>query len=120
MSGPGSRRWRATVTQHLRSLFDAAEAVASTDPALARRYVQTARRIVMRTRVRLPRELRHRYCHRCEQFFRPGVNARMRTRTAGRQGSVVITCLSCGYRRKVLWTRPEKKPLSKSTKGTTN
>jgi ribonuclease P protein subunit RPR2 len=99
----GSRRWRTTVVRHLRNLFQRAEAVASEDPALAQRYVQSARRIVMRTRVRLPPELRHRYCHRCENYLRPGVNARIRLRSTGRSKSVVITCLTCGYRRKVVW-----------------
>ncbi|MFX1565783.1 MAG: ribonuclease P protein component 4 [Promethearchaeota archaeon] len=101
----GSRRWRATVVQHLRTLFERAEAVAPQDPALAQRYVQSARRIMMRTRVRLPQELRHRYCHRCEHYFRPGINARVRLRNAGRNKSLVITCLSCGNRRKLLWNQ---------------
>lgn len=99
----GSRRWRATVTQHLRILFQKAEEVAPQDPTLAKRYIQSARRIVMRTRVRLPPELRHRFCHRCETFLRPGYNARIRLRNAGRIKSVVITCLTCGNRRKILW-----------------
>ncbi|MFX0169984.1 MAG: ribonuclease P protein component 4 [Candidatus Hodarchaeota archaeon] len=118
MSVRGSRRWRAMVMQHLRNLVQFAEEVAPKDPKLARRYVQMARRIVMRTRVRLPREWRHRYCHRCDQFLRPGINARVRTRTAGRNGSVVITCLSCGYRRKVLWTRHRKLPQPTTVKRT--
>jgi ribonuclease P protein subunit RPR2 len=103
MRGRGSRRWRSTVVQHLRNLFQRAEEVAAEDPVLAQRYVQSARRIVMRTRVRIPREFRHRYCHRCENYLRPGVNARVRLRNAGRSKSVVITCLTCGYRRKVVW-----------------
>ncbi|MFX1492340.1 MAG: ribonuclease P protein component 4 [Promethearchaeota archaeon] len=112
----GSRRWRATVVKHLRSLFQHAEAVVGQDPALAKRYVQMARRIVMRTRVRLPADLRHRYCHRCENFLRPGRNARVRLRTAGRNGSLVITCLVCGYRRKLIWNRVERKASTKVSK----
>ena len=99
----GNRRWRTTVLQHLRNLFLRAEAVAATDPTLAQRYVQSARRIMMRTRVRIPREFRHRYCHRCENYLRPGVNARIRLRNTGRSKSVIITCLTCGNRRKVIW-----------------
>jgi ribonuclease P protein subunit RPR2 len=111
----GSRRWRATVVKHLRSLFQNAEAVAAQDPALAKRYVQMARRIVMRTRVRLPADLRHRYCHRCENYFRPGENARIRLRTAGRNVSLVITCLVCGHRRKFIWDRARGKEITKTS-----
>ncbi|MFX1510587.1 MAG: ribonuclease P protein component 4 [Promethearchaeota archaeon] len=103
MRARGSRRWRATVVQHLRNLFQRAEVVAPQNPALAQRYVQSARRIVMRTRVRLPPELRHQFCHRCEHYLRPGINARIRLRNAGKNKSLVITCLTCGYRRKFLW-----------------
>ncbi len=91
--------------KHLRNLFQMAETVAPQDPALAQRYIQTARRIVMRTRVRLPADLRIRYCHRCENYLRPGINSRFRLRTAGRNSSIVLTCLSCGYRRKIVWNR---------------
>ncbi|MFX1299475.1 MAG: ribonuclease P protein component 4 [Promethearchaeota archaeon] len=107
MRGRGSRRWRTTVMNHLQTLFRQAEEVAPHDPALAQRYVQMARRIVIRTRIRLPPDLRHRYCHRCEHYLRPGVNSRIRLRTTGRSGSTVITCLSCGYRRKIIWKRPK-------------
>ncbi len=105
MQGRENRRWRATVLKHLTNLFQQAEKVATQNPTLAQRYVQMARHIVLRTRVRLPPTLQHRYCHRCEKFLQPGINARVRLRSAGRNGTMVITCLSCGYRRKLVWKR---------------
>ncbi len=91
--------------QHLRTLFQSAENIAAQNPEQARRYVAIAWRIVQRTRVRLPWTLRHRFCHRCGAYFRPGVNSRIRTRRFGRVSGMVITCLECGYHRKVIWTR---------------
>jgi ribonuclease P protein subunit RPR2 len=105
----GSRRWRNFVTDQLRNLYKLAEEVAVDDGELARRYVLVARRIVLRTRVRLPYELRHRSCHRCGVFFRPGVNVRVRLRSRGRQSSLVLTCLVCGFRRKIVWRRHREK-----------
>ncbi|MFX1563533.1 MAG: ribonuclease P protein component 4 [Promethearchaeota archaeon] len=105
----GNRRWRSFVTSQLRSLYRLAEEVVQQDGEMARRYVLMARRIVARTRVRLPHELSYRACHRCGVFFRPGVNARVRIRCRGQGSSLIITCLACGFRRKFVWQRGKEK-----------
>ncbi len=56
------------------------------------RYVQLARRIGTRYNIRLPPELRRRFCRGCSSYLRDGSTVRTRLRS-GRQ---VRTCLKCG------------------------
>lgn len=99
-------RWRRLVRRQLVRLFDLAWGWALRGEGwLARRYVGLAWRIVVRTRVRLPRRLKWRFCRRCGALFLPGKNCRVRLRRVGRRSSLVVTCLECGYRRKMVWVR---------------
>jgi RNase P subunit RPR2 len=101
--------------QQLQRLFELAEvAVQQGDEALGRHYLDVARHMVQRTRVRLPRELRYRYCHRCGRLFRPGKNSRVRIRSDGQTRSLVITCLACGFRQKLLWHPRARQSVTKS------
>ncbi|MDT8357784.1 MAG: ribonuclease P, partial [Methanomicrobiaceae archaeon] len=77
-------------------LFREASEVFPKEPALSDRYVALARRISMRQRVRIPRELQRRFCRKCHAYLVPGVNARVRVH----RGRVVTTCLVCGHRRR--------------------
>ena len=81
--------------QRVHILFSLAKEVASEDPELAQRYVQIARRVAMRTRLRLPREYRSLICRKCKSFILPGVNCRIRIQQR-REPHMVITCLNCG------------------------
>jgi ribonuclease P protein subunit RPR2 len=73
------------------------EAVKHGDYELARRYGELIRRISMRTRVKLPREMKRWVCKCCHIIMVPGFNARVRTRRDGRALRVVTKCLSCGW-----------------------
>lgn len=81
--------------RRVHALFRLAREVIHEDPQLAQRYVETARRVAMRTRMRLPAEYRRQVCRHCKRFILPGVNCRVRTR-AGREPHVAVTCLECG------------------------
>lgn len=72
-------------------LFNLAGECFSENPALSDRYVQLARKISMKQRVRLERRYRRQFCHHCKRFLVPGVNMRVRVS----RGRVVITCFSC-------------------------
>jgi ribonuclease P protein subunit RPR2 len=61
------------------------------DPALSDRYVHLARKISTRYKVRIPRELKRRFCKHCFSFLVPGKNCRVRTH----EGKVVYYCLKC-------------------------
>lgn len=77
-------------------LFRQAEELFRRERSLANRCVELARKIAMKHRVRIPRELRRRFCRRCGAYLVPGVNARIRIH----DGRVVVTCLACGSMRR--------------------
>ncbi|MDD1675289.1 MAG: ribonuclease P [Methanomicrobiales archaeon] len=77
-------------------LFQRAEMTFDCDSSLSDRYVQIARRIAMRHRLRIPRELRRRFCGYCGRYLMPGVSARVRIH----RGKVVVTCLRCRRQRR--------------------
>jgi ribonuclease P protein subunit RPR2 len=73
---------------------------------LSRRYVDLARRISERTKVRIPGELKRYLCKSCGIALVPGQNARVRL--YARNSGIVITCLSCGTVRRYPVTRRER------------
>ena len=81
--------------QRVHKLFRLAKKVVHEDPELAQRYIQLARKIAMRTRLRLPKEYRSLVCRKCKKFILPGVNCRVRIQQR-REPHLVITCLNCG------------------------
>lgn len=72
-------------------LFQQAQDVFAKDKTLANRYVHLARKIGMKVKLKLPRELKRRYCKFCYSYLQPGVNSRSRIRS----GKVIISCLEC-------------------------
>ncbi|MBI4983292.1 ribonuclease P [Candidatus Woesearchaeota archaeon] len=75
----------------IKLLFNQAEEVFPMSKVLANRYVQLAQNISMKVKVRIPKELKRRFCKHCYAYLTPGVNARVRTRG----GKVIISCLDC-------------------------
>jgi ribonuclease P protein subunit RPR2 len=75
--------------ERLREL--AREAVLDDHEERAREYVQRARRVAERQRLRLPRSFERSTCSACDTYLVPGRNARVRTQ----DGHVVVTC-DCG------------------------
>ena len=81
--------------ERVQTLFQLATEVVHKDPEQAQRYVQIARRIAMRARLRLPKEYRRLVCRKCKSFILPGVNCRVRIQQR-REPHIVVTCLNCG------------------------
>jgi len=77
--------------QRIKRLFELAEDEHKLYPKRSNRYVSLARKIGMRYRVRMPRELKRRMCKHCHSYLVPGSSARVRLR--GRY--VTVTCLIC-------------------------
>ena len=77
-------------------LFSQAQEQFSSDPKLSNRYVEIARRIAMRQRIRIERNLRRQFCRNCSSFLVPGTTSRVRI--SG--GNVVVTCLACKKKRR--------------------
>ena len=84
-------------------LFEQALLAFSLHPERSNRYVDIARRIAMRQRIRIDRELRRQYCHHCYAFLAPGQNMRVRVH----RGNVVVTCLICNKKTRFRVVRPD-------------
>ncbi len=77
--------------ERLRILFDEAHTMFATDSALSHRYVQMARKVAMKVKLRMPREYKRQYCSHCYKYLVSGKNATIRVR----YGKVIIRCLEC-------------------------
>ena len=86
---------RRTAKQRVQTLFTLAKETIHEDPALAQHYADTARKVAMAAKIRLPKEYRRQLCKHCKSFILPGVNCRVRLKQR-RQSHIVITCLRCG------------------------
>jgi ribonuclease P protein subunit RPR2 len=95
-------------TQRIQNLFHLAEETFNENPSLAQRYVDTARKIAMAAKVRLPRKYKRQVCRHCKSFILPGVNCRVRVRQR-REPHVVITCLNCGRQTRLPMKKKEEK-----------
>ncbi|MDD1673591.1 MAG: ribonuclease P [Methanomicrobiales archaeon] len=95
--------------ERIRILFQRADEMFHQNPALSDRYVGLARRIAMRHRVRIPRELRRRFCRYCQAFLVPGINTRVRIH----RKKVVVTCLRCRKQRRYQVVSRRENPSGK-------
>lgn len=82
---------RKIAKERISTLFVQARQAFAEHPERSNRYVDLARKIAMRQRVRIDRELRRQFCHHCYAFLVPGRNMRVRVH----RGHVVVTCGSC-------------------------
>lgn len=98
---------RKIALQRIQILFELAKQKIREEPQLAQRYVKIARRIAMRTRLRLPAEYRRMICKHCKSFIYPDVNCRVRLQRR-REPHVVMTCLICGKHTRIM-LKPSKK-----------
>ena len=97
--------------QRIRVLFEQANAVHKANPKLSSRYIETARKIAMSARIRLPQDFRRRVCKKCNSLLVYGENCRVRVRQK-REPHVVITCLNCGWQTLIpLRKKKEKKEI---------
>lgn len=102
-------RIREIALKRIERLFDLAIKMLGERSDLSQRYVEIARKISMRVRVRIPREKRMLICRHCKRFIFPGVSARFRLQPR-REPHIVITCLYCGrHMRRPLRRRANEK-----------
>ena len=79
--------------ERIEILFREAETIFSESPKLANRYVFIARKIAMKFNLKIPSELKRRFCHKCYSYLMPGENAKVRTNSQTK--CVEWTC-ECG------------------------
>ena len=88
--------------ERIEILFEQARLACGAHPERSNRYVEIARRIAMRQRIRIYRESRRQYCHHCYSFLVPGKNMRVRVH----RGNVVVSCHSCNKKTRYRVVRP--------------
>lgn len=86
-----NRRIIAIVKRRIQTLLDEAENAAKEDQERANRYLIMARKLAMKHKVRMPYGSSRRFCRKCNTFWVPGKNVRIRTR----DGHQVYLCLEC-------------------------
>ena len=107
MTGRRRAKEKAIAKERIVLLLRLADEVYKEDPDLALKYGELARRISERTRVKIPREWKWRFCKRCGSLLFPGKNAVVRVRDR-RMPHLVIHCLRCGGIRRIPYLREKK------------
>ena len=82
-------------------LLELAKEEAKTNSERSRAYVELARKVSSRNRVRIPRKLKHSFCKKCNSLLLP---RNSKSRVKGNW--LNVTCLKCGELKKI---RVEKK-----------
>jgi len=72
-------------------LLNEAKKVFNKDKNLANKYVKIARKICMKHKIKLPKDLKRRFCKHCYSYLVPGKNLRIRNQ----KGKIVYYCLEC-------------------------
>jgi ribonuclease P protein subunit RPR2 len=96
--------------KRIRVLCEQAYATHKANPKLSCRYIETARRIAMAAKIRLPREYRRRICKRCNTLQAVGINSRVRTRSK-REPHLVVTCLQCNSKSRIPFRKRQENPI---------
>lgn len=77
--------------EKIKILFLEAELQFKKNPSLSNRYVDLARKIAMRFKIRMPRELKRKFCKHCYSYLIPDKNCRVRIH----KSRVIYFCFNC-------------------------
>jgi len=92
--------WQQRIArERIQILLDLAERELRKHPERSRRYVELARKISLRYNVRLPRELKKKFCKNCNTLLKPGLTSSIRIQ----KKLLSIKCKNCNkiYRYRV-------------------
>ncbi|MEM1946368.1 MAG: hypothetical protein QW614_04495 [Candidatus Caldarchaeum sp.] len=93
------RRLRKKAFNHVRRALDFAAKIYPESPENAREAVRLAMKICQKKRIRLPPELRRRFCRKCATPFVGSSTFTVRVRGRG-SPHVVVRCKFCGHVRR--------------------
>jgi len=87
--------WQKRIAkERIKILFDLAEKEFEEYPERSRRYIELARKIGLRYNIRLPKELKRKFCKNCNSLLIPGKSCSVRL--VSRMRVVKVRCLNCG------------------------
>jgi len=84
-----SAEQQSIAKQRIKQLFEQADEIYPNK--LANRYVELARKIAMKCKVKIPSMLKRKFCKHCYCYLRPGDNARVRLSN----GKLIYSCFQC-------------------------
>jgi len=82
---------KSIALERAKQLFREADASFKSHPERSNRYVQLARKIAMKVNLKLPKELKRKFCKHCYTYLKPNINVRVRIR----KGKVIYYCFNC-------------------------
>ncbi len=83
--------------ERIEILFDNAEKEFNNNRSdLADRYVQMARKLATKYKIKINQDYYQRFCKKCLKYKKVGKNASVRTE----KGFLIFRCLDCGYEQK--------------------
>jgi ribonuclease P protein subunit RPR2 len=101
-----SKANRKIALRKIEGLFVQAKRKTSSDMALSDRYVEIARKIAMKQKVKIPSVYKRQFCKTCHSFLMPGKNCRVRLS----KKNVVYFCSRCKSFTRFGYRSPQKKP----------
>lgn len=88
--------WQQRIAEErVEILFSLARKEFAKKPERSRRYVELARKIGMRYKVRFPEQMKGGFCKKCSALMVPGKT--LQTRIDSEAKSVIIKCRDCNY-----------------------
>ena len=82
-------------TRRIEILFNNALSNAKTNPRLAQRQAEIAKKISLKFKIKMPFEVSSSFCKNCKKFIAPGVVSKIRL--GSKPKSIRITCLYCNH-----------------------
>ncbi len=77
--------------ERIEILFKEADKIFKKSPKLANRYIELARKVAMKVNLRIPKQLKRKFCKHCYSYLKPGVNSRIRIH----KNKIIIYCKDC-------------------------
>lgn len=91
MKRKNKSRVRKLAVERIERLFELAEEEHALHPERSDRYVEIARRVSTRVRIRMPKEYKRMFCKHCGCYLTPSTK---RVRLS--DGVLTVTCTRCG------------------------
>ena len=99
------KREQRIAQERIEILFEEAENIFKKNPTLANRYVELARKLAMKTRLKMPRKFKRKFCKHCNVYLLPGLNCRVRTS----KSTLLYYCLDCKNYSRMPFIKEKKK-----------
>ena len=101
-----SKVQREIAQNSINELFSEADKIFQDEPGLANRYVEIARKISMKFKVKLSSVQTKKFCKTCHNFLVPGKNCRVRLTNQ----KLVYYCFSCKNHMRFPYSKKKNKP----------